>query len=594
MLQCVMEDNNYRTDFEHFLRESIEDFKMIPSRKIWYSIYNNMHPDRRWPSITVCFFILCSVLYVGVSNNNIISKNALANNQGIPTISNNFDNTNNTKENTKAFVQNIYKKTDLVLETKKADGILIETEKENAVYASLSTADIEINKSNHQNIVYAEKPATTELTKKYKNEVAILNEQENELLVKNDNIKNQLSPIEKIIEVATVVLADDDYTKELNNNNIVKKIASKTNIKISNAFVGINPNEVFSVENSELNNKIAIKNTPTTKRLPLTNNNEAATSLTISEKNKMDVNAKQKIAITNQVATIDDALKQEASSKNVLDIAVTNKQLVQKNEVNKINTTSKKVEMTKARQTGYAKFKEKSVISYYVTPSIGYRTLLAKQQNNKVYASNTNSFAGNTFDNTKGYKDVRALNMEAGFAIEYKIAKNTRFKTGLQANYTNYVSRVTEIGHPTQTTLALPTQQNSFQSSDYSTIEGGTNLNRSNFQIAIPIGVDFKILGNENIKWYVAASVQPTYVVSGNAYVLSTDENFYVAEKNFQRKFNINTAFETYLSFKTRTGVSFYVGPQIRYQLLNSYKKTYNYSEHLYNLGLKIGVSTTF
>jgi hypothetical protein len=593
MLQCVMEDNNYRTDFEHFLRESIEDFKMIPSKKIWYSIYNNMHPDRRWPSITVCFFILCSVLYVGVSNNNIISKNALANNQGVPTISNDFDNINNIKDNTKPFAQNIYKKVDQVLETKKTASLLIKTEKATVLYASISTAEIATNKSNQQNIVYVEKLAATNLAKEYKNEVATLNEQENELLVKNDNIKNKLSPIEINIAVSTVVISDDDRNKELNTYKTVEELPAKVNIKISNTTAETNTEEAIPVKNLQHNNKSLAKSTPAIKQTAA-NSTEEIIALSTSEKNNVDVNAKQKIAITNQVATIDDALKQEASSKNTLDIAATNKQLVQKNEAIKINTTPNKIEMAKVRQTAYAKFREKSVISYYVTPSIGYRTLLAKQQNNKVYASNTNSFAGNTFDNTKGYKDVRALNMEAGFAIEYKIAKNTRFKTGLQANYTNYVSRVTEIGHPTQTTLALPTQQNSFQSSDYSTIEGSTNLNRSNFQIAIPIGVDFKILGNENIKWYVAASVQPTYVVSGNAYVLSTDENFYVAEKNFQRKFNINTAFETYLSFKTRTGVSFYVGPQIRYQLLNSYKKAYNYSEHLYNLGLKIGVSTTF
>jgi hypothetical protein len=83
-----MEDNNNKYDFEQFLRNSVDDFKMIPSRKIWYGIYNNMHPDRKWPSIAVCLVILSAIMFVGVANNNAISnatrrnttENLLANN----------------------------------------------------------------------------------------------------------------------------------------------------------------------------------------------------------------------------------------------------------------------------------------------------------------------------------------------------------------------------------------------------------------------------------------------------------------------------------------------------------------------------------
>ena len=74
-----MEDKNNNNDFEQFLRSSIEDFKMIPSRKIWYGIYNNMHPDRKWPSIAVCLIILTAVMFVGVANNNSISSSARKN-----------------------------------------------------------------------------------------------------------------------------------------------------------------------------------------------------------------------------------------------------------------------------------------------------------------------------------------------------------------------------------------------------------------------------------------------------------------------------------------------------------------------------------
>ena len=71
-----MEENNYRNEFELFLKESADEFKMVPSRKVWYSLYNNLHPDRKWPSMAVCLLILTAVLYLGIANNNSLSNAA--------------------------------------------------------------------------------------------------------------------------------------------------------------------------------------------------------------------------------------------------------------------------------------------------------------------------------------------------------------------------------------------------------------------------------------------------------------------------------------------------------------------------------------
>src|SRR4051812_20510968 len=69
-------ENNYRDHIESFLRESADNFLMVPSRRVWHGIYNNMHPDRRWPSMAVCLLILSAVMFIGVSNNNSLSKAA--------------------------------------------------------------------------------------------------------------------------------------------------------------------------------------------------------------------------------------------------------------------------------------------------------------------------------------------------------------------------------------------------------------------------------------------------------------------------------------------------------------------------------------
>ena len=68
-----MEQEFYRDEFEQLLKDTTEDFKMYPSRKVWHSIYNDLHPDRKWPSLAVCLLLLTTILYVGVTNNNAIN-----------------------------------------------------------------------------------------------------------------------------------------------------------------------------------------------------------------------------------------------------------------------------------------------------------------------------------------------------------------------------------------------------------------------------------------------------------------------------------------------------------------------------------------
>ena len=73
-------ENNFYTDddFEQFLRTATDDFKMYPSRRIWHSLYNDLHPGRKWPSLAVCLVLVSAILFVGISNNNSINKTNLS------------------------------------------------------------------------------------------------------------------------------------------------------------------------------------------------------------------------------------------------------------------------------------------------------------------------------------------------------------------------------------------------------------------------------------------------------------------------------------------------------------------------------------
>ena len=61
----------------------------------------------------------------------------------------------------------------------------------------------------------------------------------------------------------------------------------------------------------------------------------------------------------------------------------------------------------------------------------------------------------------------------------------------------------------------------------------------------------------------------------------------------FWCKWNINTGIEAFMQFNGKKGISWQVGPQIRYQLLPGAVRSYPVREHLIDYGLKIGFVKT-
>ena len=42
-----MENNNNR-DFEQFVKQNADQYRMFPSEKVWNGIHNSLHTRRRW------------------------------------------------------------------------------------------------------------------------------------------------------------------------------------------------------------------------------------------------------------------------------------------------------------------------------------------------------------------------------------------------------------------------------------------------------------------------------------------------------------------------------------------------------------------
>lgn len=488
-----MEESNYRDDFEHFLKETADEFRMVPSRKVWYSIYNGMHPDRRWPSITICLLILVSVLYIGISNNNSLSNAA-------------------RKANEENFNTSIAKK-----DFNNPNSIIPAV---SDIYKNNSISKLVLNNN-------LEKGAST---------------QNNINTISSNNIPTHLSISKnKNIDLAIItnINLDNEGTKKFLST------ADKTNVSITNN-IPVEEDDAIIKETFT----IADVGVDT---VGLTAKNKILAEIAAEDLAKQNI---KKNSIKNSGLLIEKAWKEDYAFRN---------------------------------KPALNRFKQNAGITYYITPSIGYRGF---------YKTNESKYSGsllivNDYNNKLLY-DLAALNLEAGFAVHYNISKQFRIKSGLQSNYTNYISHVTELAHPTQAALAVNSTENTQRSSSYSTAPGKTKLNRTTLQLAIPIGADVRIIGNDKLKWFIGATLQPTYIISGNSYVLSADGRHYISEAPLLRKVNLNTSVETFVSFKASPAVLISVGPQFRYQLLSTYKSSYNYSEKLYNVGVKVGISTTF
>jgi hypothetical protein len=235
----------------------------------------------------------------------------------------------------------------------------------------------------------------------------------------------------------------------------------------------------------------------------------------------------------------------------------------------------------------------------YLSPTVSYRKLSGSAS--KV----PYSYSGIAYSANFGYpSDVNdavthtpSIGMELGTAMVYNISSNFRFKAGIQFNYNqyqvkaySYIPELAPYGLNPNGFIASPLTV----VSHYRNFDGYTPawLKNEHFMVSMPLGLEIGILGNEKVQFSIAGSLQPTYMLNNKAFLISTNLKNYAEESSLYRKWNINTAVETFLSVNTGT-VKWVVGPQFRYQLLSSYKHKYPIQEHLLDYGIKVGVNKT-
>jgi hypothetical protein len=238
---------------------------------------------------------------------------------------------------------------------------------------------------------------------------------------------------------------------------------------------------------------------------------------------------------------------------------------------------------------------ERIGLQLYFSPTVNYRTL----KGSSSYSSDVKNIplSSNIMGDVDQYvKHKPALGFEVGATLLYRASKRVNFKAGLQFNYSRYTIEAYE-GHPEIATISLNSVFIADTLSRYSNIRNMSGFAKEDlanqyYQLSLPVGIDFTVLGERNLQLHVAGTAQPTYLLNKNSYLITTDYKNYMREPSLVRRWNVNGAVETYISYNTGT-VRWQVGPQFRYQLLSTYSRKYPIKEQLMEYGIKIGVTKT-
>jgi hypothetical protein len=232
-------------------------------------------------------------------------------------------------------------------------------------------------------------------------------------------------------------------------------------------------------------------------------------------------------------------------------------------------------------------------------PTMNYRKLMSNDASISQDIKNVPIAQNVAGDPNKLVNHKPALGFELGSHFLYALNKDFQVKAGAQFNYSRYAIQAYGSYSTDMATIALNSSNG--HGSDtvtnytrYRNVGGDVSENLQNqyFQLSIPVGFELRVLGAGKIQIGLAGTVQPTYLINRQTYLITTDYKNYTKEPSLVRRWNLNTGAEIYLAYKSGD-LKWQVGPQFRYQLFSSYVKEYPIREYLMEYGIKIAVTKT-
>ncbi|MEN9599225.1 MAG: hypothetical protein RL596_1536 [Bacteroidota bacterium] len=368
-------------------------------------------------------------------------------------------------------------------------------------------------------------------------------------------------------------------------------------------FIGVEPHRITAATISQIeeNSYANFNEAPHTKIVT-----PEATIQTSSA--AIDVNTIQSITVTAATHAglhlKEELIKAEEPKETIAFTGLTKEATKTVNQTNPIIAIEEidKSEFSKRKLFAWNKV-AKLGFQFYITPSQSYRVLSDATVKEIIQPSSLAPSAAQTgplgLDYRAGVNDIvrhrPAVGLEFGVAALYKINHRLQLKTGVQMNFRQYTVETFRTRNSDVATISLVNGRgieninlpsNFSNSAGYKTEEIANKI----YEVAVPIGIQWQIWGHHKFGLNAEASVQPTYTISNNSLLLSTDFKNYTNGSAFARKWNINTSLGIALTFKTGSNI-WQIGPQVRYQHLPTYTNQYPIKEFRLDYGIRVGIT---
>ncbi len=232
---------------------------------------------------------------------------------------------------------------------------------------------------------------------------------------------------------------------------------------------------------------------------------------------------------------------------------------------------------------------------FFATPTVSTTYFTGNDFENQSSVISSSPLVINPGQVKRSMRFNARLGLNIGTELNHSFANGWEVVSGAQISYSGYNILANKV-HPTFSYLYLKDAPNSIIPHKYITYYGSgigldeVVLHNNSLQLSVPVGIKHSVWKNNNIEIKIGTSVQPSLLLNGSAYILSTDGRNYVTDDELIRPINVTGEFNSSISFQGDK-VKWHVGPVVRYQALSTYKNNYPVNEHLIDYGIRIGIS---
>jgi len=481
-----MEQKFYTDNFEQLLKEKADEFRMYPSKRVWHSIYNDLHPGRKWPSVAVSLLLISTLLFIGYWNSNpsvAVSKNTVA----------------QADKN----IAQLFSSSDNALAAGGKSGMSVTDDN------PLAPAYSNINKAGTKDLPVQNPPgyAATGTTN-------------------NRNQRSTTTPANYSNRNASRL---QKPVRSSGTNAPVYSGTAATPVTTGDLSASINEG---NAQTTEAVAEVTMIEENTTASLPLPgtgNTNNIITPTGVAPEKIMDVAKENKpvvVTAAKNTTTTEDKSWME-------DYAFHNKPSSRNRWKGRIAS-----EIYFTPSIGYRKFTSNTDYSAPVASSFP-----AVIPSNGTANTSLMHKAGLGFEIGAGavFSAAKNLRIKAGVQANFT-------SYNITATEINHPVLTTLLMNDINTgfTYLDPRASSIANTAGYKT----TQIHNQTYQFSIPVGVALKLAGHNKLEWYAGAAIQPTYVFGGKANLISADHKNYIADASLIRSWNLNTGFETYIHYK--------------------------------------------